>query len=479
MTASAADDPLVDDGWFRPFFAVDRQGTVRTWPDPTAATLGLDAGLALGRSCHRVIDDGTCRACRRGTPDARHCFSLPLPAGQGWMVWSGGTQLRRAGPGSALIEALLIRSLLLDTDAVTTVDGALEAIRLACAADDCEMFLLDRRQREVVLRACAGRDRDAFLDRPRMALGEGYPGLVTLHRRPLFSNHLQTDPRFLRAAVKQCGIRTFVGVPVVGDRSGAIGYLGIGWRRPTVPAGWAVRLAETLSPVVARVEGLRPAVETSAAPFPWIVRGFGPLELECGDVRLTQASFRRQKSADLIRHLLLAPFGELSRDTLIECLWPCVPPAAGANRLHVVLHDLRAALQGTRLASRPLVEHSLGRYRLASDVVSRVDIRAFEDALSSASALRHSDPDRALMFVERACDLYRGDLFTDGTDIVFEGPRERLRRMRRDAVVLLAELRQGHTDSRRRPRRRSEAVIADERRRSHRPMSEDHESGGD
>jgi len=34
MTASATDDPLVDDGWLRPFFAVDRQGTVRTWPTP-------------------------------------------------------------------------------------------------------------------------------------------------------------------------------------------------------------------------------------------------------------------------------------------------------------------------------------------------------------------------------------------------------------------------------------------------------------
>ncbi|MBP9032791.1 MAG: GAF domain-containing protein [Pseudomonadales bacterium] len=434
-----------DDHWFRPYFLVDAHLRVSGWPEATALTLEIPAECALGRPCWDVIGTDGCKRrcgdCGGAAPDERTCSRLPLLPGQdGWIVWADPGHITRGTAGREVLEALLVCGALGQASDWPDLDATLDAIRRACGADDCELFLLEAQHGDVVLRGCAGADRDAFLQQTRMPLGYGYPGTVTLTNQPLCTDHVQDDDRFRRDAVKRRGIQTVIGVPVL-DGGRPLGYLGVGWKRTSIPLDWGLRLLQAMQPLVLDAARRSLEVGTTALP-PCALRCFGPLEFGHNERRGSQDAFERRKSLDLLRHLLLARGAPLPRDTLIELLWPEAPWAAGGNRLHVTLNALRNGLAAVLPGSGgDLVKQRHGHYRLDIAALGPIDAFMFADGVDAARKhLRSGDIGGAISRLEEVLPLYRGELFADADDVAFETPRQHFRLRYRESLSLLVDL---------------------------------------
>lgn len=445
---------------FRPHFVTDERMRIRVWPEATARALGIPETRARGRRCWQLLGGGAgCRACRRDASDTApsgRCARLRATRGADrWLAWLPTALMAQGVPGSVLQESLLLRGALAGLLGQHSLEDTLEAIRRACAADDCELFLLGPGETEVVLRGCVGRDRKAFLERTRMPLGTGYPGWVTATGKPLSTNHVQGDGRFQRESVKQRGIRTFIGVPLIEDER-AIGYLGLAWKDACIPIDWGLHLLEAAQSIAATAARLasvaRPTVPRPATVRPSVsVRCLGAFAIVGESRTLSVAAFPRQKALDLLRHLLLARGASTSRDVLIERLWPDTDPETGANRLHVTLHALRGVLrQAWPDHGTSLVQHRHGRYRIDVDALGPVDALVFADALDEARRCAlGNDADGALACLEQALPLYQGELFADAEDVFFEAPRQFFRRRHHEALRLLVDLylRQGRVQA--------------------------------
>lgn len=378
---------------------------------------------------------------------------LPLPDdAAGSIVWLPVSSIVPGPPSSAHVEGLLMRGALLDR--MTSLRDALDGIRHGCDADDCELFLLDPAQREVFMVECVGSDRDAFLARTHMPLGTGYPGTITVSRKPLGTNHVQDDARFVREEVKQRGIRSFVGMPVL-QNGDALGYLGVGWKDPTVPLRWGLEVLGCLRSIVplsvsTPVAGPRRAPD-GGQPF-LELRCFGGLRLRTAQGWMGADGFPRRKAAQILAALVLARGGTVPREQLVERLWPEVPPGVGANRLHGVVNALRSTLEPRRdpRHSRYVLTDEAG-YRVDLSLPHTVDYYEFVDAIDAGrAALREGNEAVAGRHFDVAVRLYRGDLFADDTiDELVETQRVHQRHAYLDAVRALVriELRRGAAEN--------------------------------
>lgn len=136
------------------------------------------------------------------------------------------------------------------------------------------------------------------------------------------------------------------------------------------------------------------------------IRLLGGFRVARDGIPVPDAEWGRRKSRTLLKILALAPQHRLSRDQALEWLWPNLPPEAGTNNLHKILHLTRRVLEPT------LKPGAAPAYlRFADDQLSlgpaRVDLDSFEAAASHAERSTESaDMDAALK-------LYTGDLLPE------------------------------------------------------------------
>jgi DNA-binding SARP family transcriptional activator len=144
----------------------------------------------------------------------------------------------------------------------------------------------------------------------------------------------------------------------------------------------------------------------------------GPMRVRAGHP--VEGGWRR-KSLELLSYLAVHPYG-VSRDQILEALWPGEDPRVTQRRLWHSAFYLRRRLRGAGVDGA-IIHKIDDLYRLNFNTVW-VDVRAFEVAtLRSESA---SDPTSLLTFV---CHLYKGEFcegryFGWGTS-VSEGLRSR------------------------------------------------------
>lgn len=449
---------------FRPFFWVDRDFRISGWPDATARALHVPARTAVGKYCWDVLFDkrsesssaccGHCQSTDAADPSPRNppprgkrarprCAILPLPGPErGAIVWLPFSHIATGASDCARLEGLVIRGAL--ADSLGSIHATLDSLRRICAADDCEMFLVDPSEKKVILVDCAGQDREAFMERTHMPLGAGYPGAVTLHQKPLFTNRFQNDRQFLRNGVKRCGIRSFIGIPLM-DGGRPLGYIGVGWRDNSVPLEWGLRVLDEVKSVVPIAIPPRPAPARQVrAAARLTIRCFGPLDIRRDGVNVPPEAFARRKALSLLRYLVLLRGAPIHREKLIEMLWPESSRDNGVNRLHGVINSLRTAVEsGRQPRSSEYVVCREDCYFFNTEAPHSVDLFDFLDAEALArSALRQGGHERAIELFEKAVQLYRGDLFADaGEDESFETHRVRLRHTYLDAARALAQLR--------------------------------------
>ncbi|HKZ44057.1 MAG TPA: GAF domain-containing sensor histidine kinase [Anaerolineales bacterium] len=77
-----------------------------------------------------------------------------------------------------------------------------------------EIFLLDKETHTLRLVLHRGKAAEAFWEKNTFQLGEGVVGMVAKSMKPIFTNELDRDERFLRSAVVEYGFKQIVCVPL-------------------------------------------------------------------------------------------------------------------------------------------------------------------------------------------------------------------------------------------------------------------------
>lgn len=143
---------------------------------------------------------------------------------------------------------------------------------------------------------------------------------------------------------------------------------------------------------------------------PLNARLFGGLAVEIGGFRAREHDWPRQSSRRLLAVLLLHPQG-LSRDVLMDTLWPDRTADAAANALKSALSGLRRVLEATPSSGREM-SSSYGRLQHRASIVhlelttfDAVDVHAYVEC----GPVLHSTTRE----LERLVTLYTGDLLPE------------------------------------------------------------------
>jgi DNA-binding SARP family transcriptional activator len=135
------------------------------------------------------------------------------------------------------------------------------------------------------------------------------------------------------------------------------------------------------------------------------LRLLGDFGAEIDGRAVPRDAWRQGRAASLVKVLALAPRHRLSRDEVIEALWPEASPEAGGVSVRKAVHFARRALGG-----EAALEVKAGAIELWPGGVVTTDVERFEAA--SASAVATGDAER----FHEAVDLYPGDLLPDDRD---------------------------------------------------------------
>ncbi len=182
----------------------------------------------------------------------------------------------------------------------------------------------------------------------------------------------------------------------------------------------------------------RSLVLPSAAPLRPIlrVRLLGGFEVWRGEERLPATVWRRRRERLLFAYLLIAR-EPVTREALLEALWPNLPPASARASLNVAWSNARRALGAGTGEACLVIER--GRYGIRHGTVV-TDVEEFDAHLAAAARAR--DARAAERALEAAAGLYRSELLPDEANepwTILE--RERLRAAYLGVLERLAEAR--------------------------------------
>lgn len=161
----------------------------------------------------------------------------------------------------------------------------------------------------------------------------------------------------------------------------------------------------------------------------------GQVELQVGERVIPDTAWERRSSRNLLLLLLCQPGHRLSRDLVLESLWPNASLETATRALYVAIHGLRRVLEPklrSGKASRfvQLVGESL---QLAPESIEWLDVDEFEAALDT-------DGDRRERLA-KALPVYAGDLLEAEPYLDWPAARRELLRWHwREAVLEMAEL---------------------------------------
>lgn len=205
----------------------------------------------------------------------------------------------------------------------------------------------------------------------------------------------------------------------------------------------AIRLKAQSSGFVLDERQSGDAAEISAVAQPELeLRCLGPFTVCQRGQAISAEAFTRSKAIALLKLLALRAGAPLSRDVLIEHLWPDVDPHQGANRLHGVVHALRSVIEPYRAERQWLYVKNRGEvYYLDLSTPLSIDLVRYRRLLNQGLRARREDGAQAIARLEEAVALYAGDLFEDDPFAEWcESERRELRECQVSALERLAQL---------------------------------------
>lgn len=173
--------------------------------------------------------------------------------------------------------------------------------------------------------------------------------------------------------------------------------------------------------------------------LPLYIRMLGPFEVHCGDREIPPRAFGRRATRQLFKYLLLHRRRPVTREEIMEALWPDSEPRRAANVLKARLSLLRRVLQPDLREGRP------SAFLLARGGTLQFDTRSphWIDLDEFERLAGRGEPSG----LAEALDLYRGDLLEeDRYEEWTLAERDRVRTMYLKALASLASL---HEEGRR------------------------------
>jgi two-component SAPR family response regulator len=161
----------------------------------------------------------------------------------------------------------------------------------------------------------------------------------------------------------------------------------------------------------------------------------GPARVEKDGYPLDSSPDWIQKPRELLFYLLSHPKGR-TKEQIGLALWPEASTSQLRSSFHDTVYRLRRAL-----SAKEWIVFEKGRYAFNRSLDYSYDVETFEESLSEAKRLRSEAPEQAAEHLQRAAELYRGDLLEDSAESEWVLVRqEELWRAYQDALLLLGGL---------------------------------------
>ncbi|MBI4307554.1 MAG: winged helix-turn-helix domain-containing protein [Chloroflexi bacterium] len=434
-------------------FAVDADLRVVAWNQGAEQGLQVPAREAIGRACYEVVPAVDVES---GRPCYERCPLVQGTSRYGWAynrvlraAWAGGKRVRldcflfkcvfpdsldgtlcfvgpqgaaEADAQSRALEALedVYPAVARSGDPQDTLRSALGAVLRATGAETVQLYTLDSDAHALVLFAQMGANPDSLEGFARSALSREMLDLVGRSQVPVLISRA-------RGVASPESTEWAICVPLQAEER-VLGALVATTNAPRFNVGVAARV---LFPVAVQLSVyLRWAYSTHGQVWPPSSRGatslpearrlefycFGSFRLMRNGMPVPTAGFHRLKSLSLLKYLVAHRGRPISRDQLIEVLWPESDPARAGNNLRVVLHDLRRALEaiiGPQRSQAVLRNEGDMVFLDPSDSLW-VDVEEFVSTLRRAGALATRGLlDEALAEMGRLGTIYCGDFLAD------------------------------------------------------------------
>ena len=174
------------------------------------------------------------------------------------------------------------------------------------------------------------------------------------------------------------------------------------------------------------------------------IAALGSLEVRVADVEVhgwgaSKAGGRQTRA--LFAFLFDRGPAGVTKDEVVELIWPDADLDAGDLAFHRTMLGLRRTLADALGRSAPTVELRNDRYRLAPELVGSTDVDRFEELIAIAEGA--VDDASAIASLQEARALYRGDYLDDcpiyGDSAEVEARRTHLRARLVDVLTALGE----------------------------------------
>ncbi len=179
------------------------------------------------------------------------------------------------------------------------------------------------------------------------------------------------------------------------------------------------------------------------------IRCFGPFEFYIQGKLFSQNTVHRKKALTLLKILLAHNGRQLTKDALIEFLWPEGEPDTRTGQLYVLVHELRrlVELPGEK-GKWQFIRNDGDRYYFSFQGSCHVDVREFNTLINiGRKAEAEGDRSAAKAAYESAIELYRGDFMEDEPFAEWcQQERDRLQQTCLDVLQRLASIFAGSQD---------------------------------
>ncbi|GAC1427741.1 MAG: hypothetical protein NVSMB65_00650 [Chloroflexota bacterium] len=185
--------------------------------------------------------------------------------------------------------------------------------------------------------------------------------------------------------------------------------------------------------------------EATAHPDTSLVRVnlLGPFQVVTPRGPVPDALWRNARARTLFKFLAYRAGTPITRDALLDTLWPGLDPETCQNTVHKAVHLLRQTIEiAFGCEGREVLEYTNGCYLLRSCDV-RVDAVEFKRSLFDAKWCEHlGDREGACRKDDVAVGLYSGDLLED--DYLVDWAIPERERLRTDFIAALRRLAAAH-----------------------------------
>ncbi|EFH81953.1 DUF6788 family protein [Ktedonobacter racemifer] len=155
---------------------------------------------------------------------------------------------------------------------------------------------------------------------------------------------------------------------------------------------------------------------------------------------VTESTWQHQRVRALLASLVCANGRKMGREQIIEMLWQDLDYETASNRLDRAVYSLRQLFepQRSRPATSPLLLTEREVLVLGDQSQVWIDADAFEQLLTQANALIHSDPGQAEKRLNEAATLYGGSFLPEMRKMEWSGARRSS--LQRSWIGMLLEL---------------------------------------